>query len=336
MHIPHFARRAAASAVGTAAILTLALTATANPAAAAATPAPSASTAPTTASTSTAASIPAISAQPTVLTDSRSPIELCAADAYLAGFSYTAKVDTVKGALPRVVVAVAVAMAESSCNPKAEYTNPGGCQDRGLWQVDSCAHPNVSEACAYDGQCNADAAWTISDQGSDWTPWTMYRNGTWKNFLADARKAVTGFKLVLRNQKDGTCLDAGKTDKSGGGPVEQWKCAGTSPRQQWTIETDAHGAPTLRNVATRSCLEASRAHKGNGGVIQQSACAGTDAYQRWQVVGSGDLNADGRADAGLRNAGAATCLRASKASTGNGGLIQQWACAARTPTQEWS
>ncbi|MBO0870449.1 MAG: hypothetical protein J2P15_17985, partial [Micromonosporaceae bacterium] len=55
---------------------------------------------------------------------------LCAKVAAKAGFSYTANVSTAAGNVRQIVVAVAVAMAESSCNPSATGQNPGSV-DRG-------------------------------------------------------------------------------------------------------------------------------------------------------------------------------------------------------------
>jgi hypothetical protein len=96
----------------------------------------------------------------------------------------------------RLVTAVAVGMAESSCRPDAQNANgptrgcPNGSVDRGLWQINSCYHPSVSRGCAYDAQCNANAAYRISGQGANFRPWAAYTNGSYKKFLAEARAAV--------------------------------------------------------------------------------------------------------------------------------------------------
>lgn len=95
-----------------------------------------------------------------------------------------------------LVTAVAVALAESGCNLTARGTNgptsgcPNGSVDRGLWQINDCYHPEVSDACAYDAQCNADATYRISSGGTDWRPWTTYRSGVYRRFLDEARAAV--------------------------------------------------------------------------------------------------------------------------------------------------
>jgi hypothetical protein len=112
-------------------------------------------------------------------------VDLCAEVASRAGF---------RG--DRLVTAVAVGMGESSCRPNAQNANgptkgcPNGSVDRGLWQINSCWHPSVSKSCAYDAQCNANAAYRISAQGTNFRPWAAYTNGSYRKFLAEARAAV--------------------------------------------------------------------------------------------------------------------------------------------------
>jgi Lysozyme like domain len=111
--------------------------------------------------------------------------DLCAKVAVRAGFSGD-----------RLVTAVAVGMGESACRPDAQNANgptkgcPNGSVDRGLWQINSCWHPSVSKSCAYDAQCNADAAYRISGQGANFRPWAAYTNGSYRKHLDAARAAV--------------------------------------------------------------------------------------------------------------------------------------------------
>ncbi|WP_158550882.1 transglycosylase SLT domain-containing protein [Geodermatophilus sp. TF02-6] len=116
---------------------------------------------------------------------SSSASDLCAKAASRAGFTGN-----------RLVTAVAVGMAESGCNPTAYHANgpTKGCSqgsvDRGLWQINNCYHPSVSKSCAYDAQCNANAAYRISSGGATWRPWAAYNNGRYKAYLAQAKTAV--------------------------------------------------------------------------------------------------------------------------------------------------
>src|SRR3712207_6747725 len=111
--------------------------------------------------------------------------DVCAKFASRAGFSGD-----------RLVTAVAVGMGESSCRPDAYLSNgptkgcPNGSVDRGLWQINSCWHPSVSKSCAYDAQCNANAAYRISSGGTNWKPWVAYTSGRYEDYLDDARAAV--------------------------------------------------------------------------------------------------------------------------------------------------
>jgi hypothetical protein len=92
--------------------------------------------------------------------------------------------------------AVAVGLAESGGNPHARHRNPptpgcpGGSVDRGGWQLNSCYHPEVGDACADDLGCAAHAAYRISQAGSDWTPWTTYTSGAYLAQLTTGDHAI--------------------------------------------------------------------------------------------------------------------------------------------------
>lgn len=77
-------------------------------------------------------------------------------------------------------IAAAVALAESSGNDQA--VGDFG-ESFGLWQVHRPAHPQYSEACLRDPLCAAGAARDISQNGTNWQPWTQYRNGAYRAFL---------------------------------------------------------------------------------------------------------------------------------------------------------
>ena len=89
-----------------------------------------------------------------------------------------------------LVTAVAVALAESSGWTKAVLVNTNCTKDRGLWQINDYWHPEVSQAQAFDPVSNAKAAFDISDSGSDWSQWSTYLSGDYKNYLDQAKQAV--------------------------------------------------------------------------------------------------------------------------------------------------
>ncbi|MHC3456200.1 transglycosylase SLT domain-containing protein, partial [Streptomyces prasinus] len=111
------------------------------------------------------------------------PSDLCAQVGHQAGWR--------GGALE---IAVAVALAESGCDPSASNSagnvDAPGSTDRGLWQINNHFHPDVSNACAYDAQCNANAAYRISSGGRNWQPWSTYNRGLHQRHMDAARAAV--------------------------------------------------------------------------------------------------------------------------------------------------
>ena len=92
----------------------------------------------------------------------------------------------------RIAVAVAVARAESSFRPSITNTagNAHGI-DRGLWQINSYWHPEVSASCALSPSCNARAAYRISSKGTNWNQWWTWKNNKHLPFMSQARIAQT-------------------------------------------------------------------------------------------------------------------------------------------------
>jgi hypothetical protein len=77
-------------------------------------------------------------------------------------------------------VAVAVALAESGGHPDA--VGDFG-RSYGLWQIHGPAHPQYSAWQLLDAEYNAHAAFEISKGGTDWSPWTTFRNGDYRRFM---------------------------------------------------------------------------------------------------------------------------------------------------------
>lgn len=149
------------------------------------------------------------------------PLRKCAKASNRAGWSGT-----------DLLIATAVSMAESSCNPSATGTNPptegcpAGSTDRGIFQINSCYHSEVSDACAYDLQCNADAAHDIyREASSTFQPWTAYKLRLFKAYLNESRKAVkrvTGENIVVGViMTEGGPLNVRNKPRTGGDIVGQ-------------------------------------------------------------------------------------------------------------------
>jgi len=86
------------------------------------------------------------------------------------------------------VTALAIVLAESSGNTHAVNVNGDKSRDRGLFQINDRAHPDVSDACAFSPPCAASAAKRISKNWTDFTPWATYNNGAYRKFLDQAKK----------------------------------------------------------------------------------------------------------------------------------------------------
>jgi hypothetical protein len=81
---------------------------------------------------------------------------------------------------PNANLAAAVAMAESGGNSNA-YGDAQYGGSLGLWQINLPWHPQyqANPNALYDPTFNAKAALAISNGGTNWNPWTMYRNGAY-------------------------------------------------------------------------------------------------------------------------------------------------------------
>src|SRR5687767_3846680 len=79
---------------------------------------------------------------------------------------------------------VAIAQAESGLNTAIQGRNTDGSIDRGILQINSRWHPEVSDGCAYDPACAFRSGWRISSSGTNFTPWVAYTNGAYLRYLS--------------------------------------------------------------------------------------------------------------------------------------------------------
>ncbi len=89
-------------------------------------------------------------------------------------------------------LAIAIALAESGGQTDAVHHNAGPppSVDRGLWQINSRFHPEVTDSQAFNPATATDAARRISVGGTNWTPWAAFRNHVYTPFLPAAKAAV--------------------------------------------------------------------------------------------------------------------------------------------------
>lgn len=84
------------------------------------------------------------------------------------------------------IIIVAIAMAESGLHTvPTDNSNTDGSRDRGILQINSKAHSEVSDSCCYDPGCAFGAGYTISSHGTNFSPWTTYTNGAWLTHVPD-------------------------------------------------------------------------------------------------------------------------------------------------------
>ncbi len=109
-----------------------------------------------------------------------------------------------------LVTVIAIARAESGLNPNAQNTNTDGSLDRGILQFNSRWHPEVTDSCAYNVNCAFQAAYRVSNQGRDFSPWATYTNKQYAQYLSNTG-ALTGVTIPdslmqIQNQAQGNAL----------------------------------------------------------------------------------------------------------------------------------
>lgn len=108
--------------------------------------------------------------------------QLAAAAAAAAGFTG-----------PDLVIAVAVAGAESSWRADATNDNTNGSRDYGMWQINTVHRAILAAGQWQDPASNARMAKQVwDDAGGSWRPWVTYNTGSYEKHLADAEVAVAG------------------------------------------------------------------------------------------------------------------------------------------------
>lgn len=219
------------------------------------------------------------------------------------------------------VISVAVAEAESAGWTHARLINTDCSVDRGLWQINSYWHGEVSDACAFDPACNAQATHTIWANGG-WTQWTTYNNGAYQSHLAEAQAAVnqvgggggSGSRVI--SNWNGKCVDVPGANFADGVHLQLYGCNGTAA-QNWTL---TGGALQTQN---NKCMDVAGGSTANGAVIQIATCSG-NAAQQFVLSGAGDLV----------NPQANKCVDIKDWNGADGAALQLWDCAG-TANQKW-
>ena len=75
-----------------------------------------------------------------------------------------------------------------------------GSRDRGVYQINSYFHPEVTDACAFSLPCATQETHRISSAGRNMQPWNTFRTGAHVPFMADASVA---YFLAVKEQQTG-------------------------------------------------------------------------------------------------------------------------------------
>jgi hypothetical protein len=227
-----------------------------------------------------------------------SAADQCAAWASDAGFANNGYLT---GSL---TTAVAVALAESNCDPRQCWDNtlkhacseasqvPGDSVDRGAWQLNTITWSKTPNACAYAGQCSANAAYFNSQNGGSefgtfFAPWVTYSSDAYAAYLTAAQQAVNGLKAgKVASGVVGSCL--GYPSDRRGAAAQLANCNSNTP-QIWHLV-----GGTLRTSAGL-CLTATSSRRT--AKVDLMRCNGS-AMQRWNIGSFAQLN----------NPGARRCL----------------------------
>lgn len=114
-----------------------------------------------------------------------------------------------------LVRGMAVVDSESQRRPDATNTvgNSPPSTDRGLWQLNSYWHAEVSDTCAFDAECSSRSALTISRNGSDYTAWTgsLHVNDRTHSALDVAKVAADAVSRIKKLQNQVAALQANLT-----------------------------------------------------------------------------------------------------------------------------
>lgn len=91
----------------------------------------------------------------------------------------------------QIATATAVALAESGGETTATNRNSNGSTDYGLWQINTIHGQLLNQGDKFNPLDNAKMALTVyARAGNKWTPWTVYKSGTYRAQMPTATLAA--------------------------------------------------------------------------------------------------------------------------------------------------
>jgi hypothetical protein len=212
----------------------------------------------------------------------------CAAWAANAGFANNGYL---AGSL---TTAVAVALAESGCDPAACFDNttgknctppgpPADSVDRGAWQLNSKVPGATSDKCAFNGPCSATAAYRVESQdGTFFAAWVRYQTDDYAGFLPAAQAAVNALRAgTVTSGEIGSCLGYPR-DRANAKVILQ-NCGSAAADQIWRVSGG------VIRTGGGLCLTAGSRHPA---AVLLGRC-GRSPLQRWLAHGDDSLYSQG-------------------------------------------
>lgn len=119
--------------------------------------------------------------------------------------------------LNRLIMAVTIALAESAgyAHARHMYFNAAGeivYTDRGMWQLHSYWHREVTDECAYNPSCAAKEVYRITNGGREWGQWASFTSDVYKNYRLKATRGVVNMYYYRWRQKPKWFIDKLKGD----------------------------------------------------------------------------------------------------------------------------
>lgn len=166
-----------------------------------------------------------------------------------------------------LVIAGAVAKAESDLHPRAVNQNTNGTQDLGTWQINTIHGAILRSGDPFALADNARMAFQIwNDAGQRWGPWVTFWSGSYAKFMDEARAAVQGKADIFTAdgcngaaQVSGAGLaDPGAGPQGSDGLTPRAEAVKAATLQHWGCKTEVHpcistvGGYAPRNIAGTS------------------------------------------------------------------------------------
>ena len=138
----------------------------------------------------------------------------------------------------------AIALAESGGSTNAVCNSCSGVSEYsvGLTQINTLAHPQYSNSQLTNPLYNMQAAYAVSNGGTNFTPWSTYTNGSFVNFLSQAQTAVNDISSYIASQSQVTAAYVGSNPTGSQGWLQGILNWSKTMAQGYVGETNAIGS----------------------------------------------------------------------------------------------